>query len=58
MVWDRRRKYTAYGMELEAILNKMTQEEGDSIPTEFQCSLFDDLTIRLEDIFEDIDTIN
>jgi len=36
MVWDRRRKYTAYGMELEAILNKMTQEEGDSIPTEFQ----------------------
>jgi hypothetical protein len=52
MVWDRRRKYAAYGMELVAILNKMTQEEGDSIPTEFQCSLFDDLTIQAAGIFD------
>ena len=52
MVWDRRRKYAAYGMELVAILNKMTQEERDSIPTEFQCSLFDDLTIQVADIFD------
>ena len=44
--------HSAYGMELEAILNKMTQEERDSIPTEFQCSLFDDLTIQVADIFD------
>ena len=41
-----------YGLELEAILNKMSQEERDSIPTEFQCSLFDDLTIQVADIFD------
>lgn len=41
-----------YGLELEAILNKMTQEERDAIPTEFKCSLFDDLTIQVADIFE------
>ena len=41
-----------YGLELEAILNKMSQEERDSIPTEFKCSLFDDLTIQVADIFE------
>ena len=46
--------HSAYGMELEAILNKMTQEERDSIPTEFQCSLFDDLNIALADIFDDM----
>ena len=34
------------------LLNKMTQEERDSIPTEFQCSLFDDLTIQVADIFD------
>lgn len=36
----------------------MTEAERAAVQTEFQCSLFDDLTIRLEDIFEDIDTIN
>ena len=41
-----------YGLELEAILNKMTPEERASIPTEFKCSLFDDLTIQVADIFE------
>ena len=41
-----------YGLELEAILNKMSQEERDSIPTEFKCSLFDDLIIQVADIFE------
>ena len=41
-----------YGLELEAILNKMSQKERDSIPTEFKCSLFDDLTIQVADIFE------
>ena len=41
-----------YGLELEAILNKMTQEERDAIPTEFKCSLFDDLIIQVADIFE------
>ncbi len=38
--------------ELEAILNKMTQEARDAIPTEFKCSLFDDLIIQVADIFE------
>ena len=41
-----------YGMELEAVLNKMAQKERDAIPTEFKCTLFDDLTIRISDIFE------
>ena len=44
--------HSAYGLELEAILNKMSQEERDAIPTEFKCSLFEDLTIQVADIFE------
>ena len=34
------------------MLEKMTVEERAAIPTEFRCSLFDDLTIRLEEVFE------
>ena len=38
-------KYPAY------MLEHMSDEERASVVTEFKCSLFDDLTIRLEDIF-------
>lgn len=34
------------------VLESMTEEERAALVTEFQCSLFDDLDIRLEDIFE------
>lgn len=44
--------HETYGLEPEVILNKMSQEERDAIPTEFTCSLFDDLTIQIADIFE------
>ena len=40
--------YTQY---LPADLIDMTEEEKAAVVTEFQCTLFDDLTIRLEDIF-------
>lgn len=33
------------------MLQHMTEEEKTAIVTEFQCTLFDDLTIRLENIF-------
>ena len=35
----------------DALLEKMTEEERSAIPTEFRCSLYEDLVIRLEDIF-------
>ncbi|MBR4210821.1 MAG: Uma2 family endonuclease, partial [Oscillibacter sp.] len=38
-------KYDAYELE------DMTDEERAAIVTEFQCSLFDDLTIRVDDVF-------
>ena len=41
--------YHAYPVYL---LEDMKEEERSSIVTEFRCSLFDDLTLRLEDIFE------
>lgn len=31
--------------------NKMTEDERAEIPTEFKCSLYDDLVIKLDDIF-------
>ena len=40
--------YTRY---LPADLDDMTEEEKAAVVTEFKCTLFDDLTIRLEDIF-------
>ena len=40
--------YTHY---LPADLEDMTVEEKAEVVTEFKCTLFDDLTIRLEDIF-------
>ena len=40
--------YTLYSREM---LEDMKEEERAAVVTEFRCSLFDDLTIRLEDIF-------
>ena len=50
--------HAVYVLCPDYVLNMMTEAERAAVQTEFQCSLFDDLTIRLEDIFEDIDTIN
>lgn len=36
----------------EPVLARMKEEERASVVTEFQCSLFNDLTVRLADIFE------
>ena len=44
--------YTHY---LPADLEDMTDEEKAAVVTEFKCSLFSDLTIRLEDIFYRVD---
>ena len=35
-------------------LARMSEEEKAAVVTEFQCSLYDDLTIRLDDIFYDL----
>ena len=43
-----REVYTRYSKNM---LEELTEEERDKIITEFQCSLFDDLLIRLDDIF-------
>ena len=41
-----------YSIYPDYMLEKMSEEERAAIPTEFRCSLFDDLTIRLEEVFE------
>ena len=41
-----------YSIYPDYLLEKMTGEERAAIPTGFRCSLFDDLTIRLEEVFE------
>ena len=42
-----------YSIYPDYILEKMTDEEKATIPTGFHCSLYDDLTITLEDVFAD-----
>ena len=42
--------YTLYSAEK---LKKMTDEEKAVLATELKCHLYDDLTIRMEDIFDD-----
>ena len=42
--------YTLYPAEE---LSEMTEEEKKSVVTEFKCHLYDDLTIRLDEIFSD-----
>lgn len=41
-----------YALEPDYMQAKMTEEERASLVTSFKCSLFDDLDIQLEDIFE------
>lgn len=43
--------YTLYPAEE---LEEMTDEEKAIVVTEFKCHLYDDLTIRLDDIFTDL----
>lgn len=40
-----------YSVYPEWMLERMTEEERSRIATEFKCSLFDGLSIRLEDVF-------
>lgn len=40
-----------YAIFPDYLLEKMKPEERAAVMTEFKCSLYDDLTIRLEDIF-------
>ena len=40
-----------YTQHSKAALDDMDEDERTKVVTEFKCSLFDDLTIRLEDIF-------
>lgn len=47
-----------YAICPDYMLDMMTEAERAAIQTKFQCSLFNDLTIHLEDIFENVDTIN
>lgn len=43
--------HAAFAVHPDYMLAKMTEEERAAIPKSFQCSLFDDLDIHLEDIF-------
>lgn len=43
-----------YIIHPDYMLKKMTDEEKAAIITEFKCSLYDDLIIKIEDIFERI----
>ncbi len=42
-----------YSIYPDYLLEKMSDEEKAAIPTEFRCSLYDELTITLEDVFAD-----
>lgn len=46
--------HAVYAIHPDYMMNIMSETEKAAIVTEFQCSLFDDLTIHLEDIFEGI----
>ena len=37
-------------------LRRMREEEKARVQTEFSCGLFDDLTIRVEDVFRRVDS--
>lgn len=41
-----------YSIYPDFLLKNMTEEERAAIPTEFKCSLYDDLIIKLEEVFE------
>ena len=42
-----------YSIYPDYLLEKMSDEEKAAIPTEFCCSLYDDLAVTLEDVFAD-----
>ncbi len=42
-----------YSVYPDYLLEKMTEEEKAAIVTEFHCSLYEDLSITLEDVFSD-----
>ncbi len=44
--------HEVYAVYPDYLLEKMTDEEKAEIITEFKCSLYDDLLIKLEDVFE------
>ena len=43
-----------YHLYPDYLLRHMTEEKKAALVTEFKCSLFDDLTIRLDDVFFDV----
>lgn len=47
--------HEVYVIHPDYLLKKMSEEEIAAIPTEFKCSLYDDLIIKLEDVFENVD---
>ena len=44
-----------YALYPPYLLKRMTDDEKAALVTEFHCTLFEDLTVRLEDVFMDID---
>ena len=44
--------HDVYALRPDWELEKMTDEERAALVTQFKCSLFDDLTIQIADIFE------
>ena len=43
-----------YSVYPDYLLGKMSTEEKAAVPAEFHCSLYEDLTITLEDVFADM----
>ena len=46
--------HDVYTVRPDWVLKQMTDEERNAIVTEFKCHLYDDLIIRLDDIFGDL----
>ena len=46
--------HDVYTVHPDWILKQMTDEEKAALVTEFKCHLYDDLVIRLDDIFGDL----
>ena len=46
--------HDVYTVRPDWVLAQMTDEERSAVVTEFKCHLYDDLTIRLDDVFSDI----
>ena len=46
--------HDVYTVRPDWVLEQMTDEEKAAVVTEFKCHLYDDLTIRLDDIFGDL----